>query len=241
MIKLKIGSKLAEVDGLTVCLDVSPFVKSDRTFVPVRFIAETLGQPVDWDEGTQTVTIGEKTRYFGTADECAVDWAMRYNNLSIGLHRELASSIYKDGKGYYYTEPNTGTSNNSVPSVIGGKSRTAVIHSHASTGNGTQKADRLSSSDIAAANTWKCDNYAATPCGKLEVYRYGTRKCETVSLEIPYDRRAIKKLRGAWGYGDMRKNDEFFDGYNVGTVSVEADFYNKLFSEGRQFPIYEEG
>ena len=62
-----------------------------------------------------------------------------------------------------------------------------------------------------------------------------------MSLEIPYDRRAVKKLRGTWGYGDMRKNDEFFDGYNVGTVSVEADFYNKLFSEGRQFPIYEEG
>ena len=83
MIKLKIGSRLAEVDGLPVCLDVSPFVKGDRTFVPVRFIAETLGQPVEWDEGTQTVTIGEKTRYFSTADQCAVDWAMRYNNLSI--------------------------------------------------------------------------------------------------------------------------------------------------------------
>ena len=122
MIKLKIGSKLAEVDGLTVCLDVAPFVKADRTFVPVRFIAETLGQPVDWDEGTQTVTIGEKTRYFRTADQCAVDWAMRYNNLSIRTAQGACKlNLQRAKKGYYYTEPNTGTSNNSVPSVMAAK------------------------------------------------------------------------------------------------------------------------
>lgn len=239
MIKLKIGSKYAEADGRQMLLDVPPFVKNDRTFVPVRFIAETLGQTVDWDEETQEVTIGG-VRYFKTADECAVDWAMRYNNLSIGLHRELASSIYKSERGYFYTKPNTGTSNSSVPSVISGKSRAAVIHSHASTGCGTQKADKLSSNDIAAANTWKCDNYAATPCGKLEVYRYNAKKCETVSLKIPYDMRALKKLSGAWGYGDMRKNDEYFDSYNAGNVSTEADFYNKLFFEKRLFPLFED-
>ncbi len=48
-----------------------------------------------------------------------------------------------------------------------------------------------------------------------------------------------KKAARCVGLRRHAQNDEYFDGYNIGTVSVEADFYNKLFSEGRQFPIYE--
>ena len=242
MIKLRIGSTAAEVDGQPKNIDTAPFIKNDRTYVPVRFIAEQMGFCVSWDEETQTVTISDKENaaYFDSLDNCAVDWAMKFNNLSIGLHKELASSIYYCDKGYYYSFPNVGTSNNAVPSVIGGEKRAAVIHSHASTGNGTQKADKLSSGDIAAACTWKCDNYAVTPCGKTEVYRYASGKVETVSLCTPYDRRALKKLQTVWQYGDMKKNDDFFKSYDIGTVSVEADFYNKLFYEGRQFPLFDD-
>ena len=37
--------------------DTDPFLKENRTFVPVRFISEKLGFKVDWDEKTQLVTI----------------------------------------------------------------------------------------------------------------------------------------------------------------------------------------
>jgi hypothetical protein len=38
-------------------MDVAAFIYEDRTFVPVRFIAEHLGAFVTWDAETQTVTI----------------------------------------------------------------------------------------------------------------------------------------------------------------------------------------
>lgn len=241
IIKLKIGSASISVDKLKKQIDVSPFIKNDRTFVPVRFIAEAFGYNVDWNEKTEEVTITDDyaSKYFETEDACAIDWAMRFNNLSIGFHKELGSSIYLTDKGYYYTFPNIGTSNNVVPSTQGSKNRVAIIHSHASTGNGTQKANKLSSSDINAANTWKCDNYAATPCGYMEVYRYATKKCEPVSYKIPYDRRALKKLKNNWGYKNIEENDKFFKEYGITKVSVEADFYNKLFLDGIVFPLFD--
>lgn len=242
MIKLQIGNKTYYNNGKAERMDAAPFLENCRTFVPIRFIAEALGCTVNWDDLTRTVTITGKSEpvYFATANECAVDWGMKFNNLSIGLHKELASSIYRCDNGYYYTYPNTGGSNNAVPSIIPGLKRVAVIHSHASTGCGTQKADNLSSGDIEAANVWKCDNYVATPCGYMEVYRYETKKVEEISRNIPYDLRALKKLQTSWGYGNMKKNDEFFKSYPIGTVSVEADFYNKLFADGKQFPLFDD-
>lgn len=37
--------------------DTAPFLKENRTFVPVRFISEKLGFKVEWDEKSQLVTI----------------------------------------------------------------------------------------------------------------------------------------------------------------------------------------
>lgn len=240
-IKLKIGSKVYEVNGNAWVMDVAPFLQNDRTFVPVRFVSEALGYDVAWDEKTGTVTISDKVRYFKTVDECALDWAMRFNNLSIGLHKELGSSIYHCEKGYYYLPYNIGTSNTAsfplLPNTDGIKSRIAIIHSHASTGNGTQMADKVSSGDMADAKKWKIDNYVATPCGTLLAYRYNTGKTEMVSNLIPFDRRARTKLEGPWAYGNMDKNDMFFGLYNPGKTCEEADVYNYLFGKQLLFPF----
>lgn len=237
MIKLTIGHKEYEVDGEKKEMDVAPFLQGCRTFVPIRFVSEVFGYNVEWEEDVQTVCIGGR-QHFLSADECAIDWAMKYNNLSVGLHKELASSIYLCDKGYYYTKPNIGQSNSAIPSIEHGKKRIAVIHSHASTGNGTQKGDKLSSGDVTAAKEWKCDNYAATPCGTLIVYRYATSERETVSRTIPFDRRAINKMK-LWGY-DTTPCEKAFSEYPDLKVSVEADFYNQLFREKRNFPLYKE-
>ena len=47
------------VDGKPVDTDVAPFVENDRTYVPVRFVAEALGAIVEWNDDTQTVTISK--------------------------------------------------------------------------------------------------------------------------------------------------------------------------------------
>ena len=56
-IEIYIGSEKAYVNGEEVILDSPAFIENDRTYTPVRFIAETLGVTVDWDEATQQVII----------------------------------------------------------------------------------------------------------------------------------------------------------------------------------------
>ena len=56
-IEIYIDSDKAYVNGEEVILDSPAFIENDRTYTPVRFIAETLGVTVDWDEAAQQVII----------------------------------------------------------------------------------------------------------------------------------------------------------------------------------------
>lgn len=55
-----IGSNLYTVNGVTRVMDVAPYIKSDRTYVPYRYLAYALGvaeEDVVWDATAKTVTI----------------------------------------------------------------------------------------------------------------------------------------------------------------------------------------
>lgn len=55
-----IGSDTYEVNGKKQKMDVAPYIKNDRTYGPVRYIAYALGlrdQDIFWDEAAQTVTL----------------------------------------------------------------------------------------------------------------------------------------------------------------------------------------
>ncbi|AWE07709.1 copper amine oxidase [Lysinibacillus sp. 2017] len=52
---LKLNSNKVVKNGKTEHLDVKPYMKNDRTFVPMRFIAETFGSNVNYKNGTVTV------------------------------------------------------------------------------------------------------------------------------------------------------------------------------------------
>jgi len=54
---LKIDSSTAYVNNTAIKLDAAPFIKNDRTLVPVRFISENLGYDVDWEDETKSVYI----------------------------------------------------------------------------------------------------------------------------------------------------------------------------------------
>lgn len=56
-IKLKIDSKDIKVNGKDLKMDVAPVIKRDRTFVPLRFVAEHMGLKVDWDATSYTVIL----------------------------------------------------------------------------------------------------------------------------------------------------------------------------------------
>ncbi|MDQ6768167.1 MAG: copper amine oxidase N-terminal domain-containing protein [Candidatus Eremiobacteraeota bacterium] len=56
-IQLKIGSTTAVVNGTQHQLDVAPFIVGSRTLVPLRFISESLGANVDYNDTNRTVSI----------------------------------------------------------------------------------------------------------------------------------------------------------------------------------------
>ena len=57
---LQIGSKTAYVNGAETLLDVPAYTEQDRTMIPTRFLAESLGYTVSWDEKSRTASISEK-------------------------------------------------------------------------------------------------------------------------------------------------------------------------------------
>ena len=59
-IQLTIGSTNALKNGIKIILEVPPTIYNDRTYVPLRFVAEALGAQVVWDPTNQEVQIKSK-------------------------------------------------------------------------------------------------------------------------------------------------------------------------------------
>ena len=57
VILITIGADTAYVNGTAVKLDAAAFVENGRTYLPLRFVSETLGAQVAWKEAEKTVTI----------------------------------------------------------------------------------------------------------------------------------------------------------------------------------------
>jgi len=56
-ISLNIGSTQASINGQGQLLDVAPFIIGASTYVPLRFVAQALGDTVNWDNSNQVVAI----------------------------------------------------------------------------------------------------------------------------------------------------------------------------------------
>lgn len=98
-IKLPIGSVNAVVNGNLVKLEVPATIINDRTYVPVRFVAESTGAIVSWNEKTRTVSIKADIE--------------EYDNLSIN---QLLISIYGDVANL--TDENTGEIRDKYHTII---------------------------------------------------------------------------------------------------------------------------
>ena len=59
---MSIGSNMANVNNSNVSLEAAPIIKSNRTFVPLRVIAEAFGAEVGYDEKTKKVTVKNEGR-----------------------------------------------------------------------------------------------------------------------------------------------------------------------------------
>ncbi len=56
-IMIRIGQEIILVNGRTKTMDTKAIIKEDRTYVPIRYVAEELGATVGWDASTRTVII----------------------------------------------------------------------------------------------------------------------------------------------------------------------------------------
>lgn len=54
---LWIGKKEIQINGEIKEIDVAPFIKDNRTFVPIRFVSEALGAKVNWVDSEKKVEI----------------------------------------------------------------------------------------------------------------------------------------------------------------------------------------
>lgn len=50
VIKIVIGSDIMTVDDKQIKMDTAALIKDDRTYIPVRFVAEAMGLTVEWSE-----------------------------------------------------------------------------------------------------------------------------------------------------------------------------------------------
>jgi hypothetical protein len=60
---LQVGNKKAQIDESSIELDVPPVIYKSRTYIPARFVAESLGKKVVWDSSTRSVLIKEPASF----------------------------------------------------------------------------------------------------------------------------------------------------------------------------------
>lgn len=108
---LQVGSTSAVVNGENVTLDVAPYIDPDsgRTLVPIRFVSESLGYTVGWNDEEKAVSIFNKIDML-TLDE-SKDYeyfrsisTYKYVRLTIGSNVAVISDEYILGEYIFMQE-----------------------------------------------------------------------------------------------------------------------------------------
>ncbi|MCM3489882.1 copper amine oxidase N-terminal domain-containing protein [Alkalihalophilus marmarensis] len=118
-IVLRVNSKQVRVNGQLQTIDVAPVIHSGRTFVPLRFISETIGAAVSWDQKNSIATIkydGKELRVkanFKPYKSFARDKSKTYHFSYYEGRGTLSFSETKNNRDYWrttytYTETHTG-------------------------------------------------------------------------------------------------------------------------------------
>jgi hypothetical protein len=56
-VSMEIGSTFLTVNGKTQMMDQAPVIKNGRTYLPAKWVANTLGYRVDWNAQIQDILI----------------------------------------------------------------------------------------------------------------------------------------------------------------------------------------
>jgi len=109
-IRISIGSYIGYVEEFAFEIDAPAIIYNDRTFVPVRFIAEATGANVEWSETSRTVYINSTpTEPASSYDISVTDGSLlgrwvgtvymsrRYYEVNLFIHDITSSNIYLNG------------------------------------------------------------------------------------------------------------------------------------------------
>lgn len=237
MIKLKLNSKILTKDGKETTMDVAPFAKDNRTFVPIRFVAEAFGLNVEWKQETGEVVISNRKKYFVTMDECAYDWAMHFNPMSCDIEKEIAGLIHKDENGYYWEVLRVGDYSSVILGIAEMRKAVAGIHSHGVC------SWQMSSADKGIADTSERPLYLADKNGVLWVYnpkKAGQTKRNS-QIEVARGLPASSKYATAEEFEKCSQTmrDYFKNGYfglaDEFDLGYRADYHNRMYMKGIKF------
>ncbi|MDU7114473.1 MAG: copper amine oxidase N-terminal domain-containing protein, partial [Peptoniphilus harei] len=90
-IELKIDSKTAKVKASDVELDAPALIKDNRTFVPLRFVAENLNAEVKWDKENFKVIINDTTKTSLNLKADEESYVKEIKNLQNDLTKSIAT------------------------------------------------------------------------------------------------------------------------------------------------------
>lgn len=236
MLKMKINSTKVYKDDLELYMDVTPFIKNDRTYVPIRFVAEGLGYNVDWDDSTKEVTIYGRKKYFDTMDDCAYDWAMHFNAPSIALFKEFGGIIYKDEKGYYWDEVKIGREKEVFFDIEKVKDGVAFIHSHS--GGKPVFTNDITTQDRGIAKKCNRPLYMVCSGGELHVTdpaKGSTPEGRQTTLRggLPVDCKYVDMTASAENMRQYFNNN--YHGLPEYEIGYLVDYYNRMYMLNKRY------
>jgi hypothetical protein len=99
-VKLWIGNPEAEADGVTVPIPdgVSPIIHNDRTYLPLRFIAEQFDMIVGWNEEHSTASVVDRNVY-DAVRALLLEFDSNTTRLSCDMVMIMDTSIFIDTAG----------------------------------------------------------------------------------------------------------------------------------------------
>lgn len=236
-VQMKIGSKTAYINGREYENDVAPIILNDRTMIPVRFISESFGACVMWDEKDESVTILNRKKYFDSIDDCAFDFGMYFNALSVAIFRETGAIIYEDkNNGYYWDNPKIGYEKSIVWTNHLVKEGVAFIHTHS--GGEVSNTNAMSYSDKSYSEEVNRPYYMVDSGGNMYVYDKNKSKAQRfIKTGLPVDGKYI----------DIKESSDamnkYFGGKYFGLagefeIGYIADFYNCMYLKGVNYTKY---
>lgn len=92
-IVLKVNSNAAVVNGKNITLDVPAIVYKDRTYVPARFVSQSLGKKVSWDDASKSVIISGESDFNNTKAILEKAFAATDSALQLRNERNVNVSI----------------------------------------------------------------------------------------------------------------------------------------------------